>query len=172
MSLLQACGVRKIYGALTALNGVDLTVAEHEFHGLIGPNGSGKSTLLKCLAGAENVTGGIITFMGKDVTQKTPADRSREGMSLKFQITSIMPSLSVYDADNVKIASDAKGQFVAWQNKKPRIVRIVVANLGKDEAALTLRLHSQDVAASPLPASPSRWELPAIPLWVGATWRA
>ena len=53
MNLLEARSVTKIYGALTALNGVDLTVREKEFHGLIGPNGSGKSTLLKCIAGAE-----------------------------------------------------------------------------------------------------------------------
>ena len=118
MSLLQACGVCKIYGALTALNGVDLTVAEHEFHGLIGPNGSGKSTLLKCLAGAENVAGGIITFAGKDVTQKTPAERSREGMSLKFQITSIMPSLSVYD--NVLLALQAHDPLFGLMRSKSR----------------------------------------------------
>ena len=53
MNLLEARNVTKVYGALTALDGVDLTVRENEFHGLIGPNGSGKSTLLKCIAGAE-----------------------------------------------------------------------------------------------------------------------
>ena len=53
MALLEARGLIKIFGKLTALNGADLTVAENEFHGLIGPNGSGKSTLMKCVAGAE-----------------------------------------------------------------------------------------------------------------------
>jgi len=46
MVLLEARGLVKIFGKLTALNAADLTVAENEFHGLIGPNGSGKSTLM------------------------------------------------------------------------------------------------------------------------------
>jgi branched-chain amino acid transport system ATP-binding protein len=52
MALLEATGVVKVFGKLTALGGAALTVAENEFHGLIGPNGSGKSTLMKCVAGA------------------------------------------------------------------------------------------------------------------------
>ena len=52
MALLEARGLIKIFGKLTALDGADLTVAENEFHGLIGPNGSGKSTLMKCVKAA------------------------------------------------------------------------------------------------------------------------
>ncbi|RZI38117.1 ATP-binding cassette domain-containing protein, partial [Herbaspirillum sp. HC18] len=51
--LLEAAGIKKVFGKLTALDGAALTVSENEFHGLIGPNGSGKSTLMKCIAGAE-----------------------------------------------------------------------------------------------------------------------
>ena len=58
MSLLTVRAVSKIYGTLTALSSVDMSVVENEFHGLIGPNGSGKSTMLKCLAGAEIPTTG------------------------------------------------------------------------------------------------------------------
>ena len=58
MALLEARGIVKIFGKLTALDGAALTVAENEFHGLIGPNGSGKSTLMKCVAGAEAPTQG------------------------------------------------------------------------------------------------------------------
>jgi len=58
MALLEARGIVKIFGKLTALNGAELTVADNEFHGLIGPNGSGKSTLMKCVAGAETPNGG------------------------------------------------------------------------------------------------------------------
>lgn len=97
MSLLEVRGVTKIYGALTALSNADLTVAEHEFHGLIGPNGSGKSTMLKCIAGAEIATSGKVSLSGQDITRATPPDRSRAGMSLKFQITAVLPQLSVYD---------------------------------------------------------------------------
>ena len=85
MSLLQVRGVSKIYGTLTALSSADMVVDDHEFHGLIGPNGSGKSTLLKCLAGAEIPTSGTIHLAGKDITTLTPQERSRAGLSLKFE---------------------------------------------------------------------------------------
>jgi len=100
--LLAVRGIKKVYATLTALAGVDLTVTANSFHGLIGPNGSGKTTLLKCIAGAESPTSGSIVFQGSDITKATPAERSRAGMSLKFQITSVLASLTVYD--NVLLA--------------------------------------------------------------------
>ncbi len=97
MPLLEARNIKKVFGQLTALNGAALTVNHNEFHGLIGPNGSGKSTLMKCIAGAETPTEGTVTFDGKDITYATPAERARAGMSLKFQITAVLPSLTLYD---------------------------------------------------------------------------
>ncbi len=52
MPLLEVQGVVQVFGELRALDGVDLSVDEGQFHGLVGPNGSGKSTLMKCIAGA------------------------------------------------------------------------------------------------------------------------
>ncbi|UGV28230.1 ABC transporter ATP-binding protein [Rhodopseudomonas boonkerdii] len=111
MALLEARDVVKVFGKLTALNGAALTVAENEFHGLIGPNGSGKSTLMKCIAGAEVPTQGSVTFVGNDITQASPAERARAGMSLKFQITSVLPALTLYD--NILLALQA--QTSLWQ---------------------------------------------------------
>jgi branched-chain amino acid transport system ATP-binding protein/urea transport system ATP-binding protein len=106
VALLEAKDVGKVFGTLTALVGVDLTVAEGEFHGLIGPNGSGKSTLMKCIAGAEAPSRGRIAFAGRDITAATPAERARAGLSLKFQITSVLPALNVYD--NMLLALQAQ----------------------------------------------------------------
>jgi ABC-type branched-subunit amino acid transport system ATPase component len=106
MNLLDARGVSKVYGALTALDQADLAVVQGEFHGLIGPNGSGKSTLLKCIAGAELATQGSITLAGRDITGATAPERARAGLSLKFQITAVLPALSVYD--NVLLALQAQ----------------------------------------------------------------
>lgn len=111
MALLEARDVVKVFDKLTALNGAALTVAENEFHGLIGPNGSGKSTLMKCIAGAEVPTQGSVTFVGNDITQASPAERARAGMSLKFQITSVLPALTLYD--NILLALQA--QTSLWQ---------------------------------------------------------
>jgi ABC-type uncharacterized transport system ATPase subunit len=105
MALLEVRGVGKTFGALRALDGVALDVRANTFHGLIGPNGSGKSTLLKALAGAHFASEGTIRFDGADITTATPAERSRQGLSLKFQITAVLGELSVYD--NVLLALQA-----------------------------------------------------------------
>lgn len=102
MAILEVKGVTKTYGALQALAGVDLSVEAGTFHGLIGPNGSGKSTLLKCIAGAHFPTTGTITFADQVMTNAMPYERSRAGLSLKFQITAVLQELSVYD--NVLLA--------------------------------------------------------------------
>ncbi len=100
----------KQFAALRALDGIDLEVRQGTFHGLIGPNGSGKSTLLKAIAGAHFPDAGTVTFDGLDITTATPYERARAGMSLKFQITAVLPLLSVYD--NVLLALQA--QQSAW----------------------------------------------------------
>jgi branched-chain amino acid transport system ATP-binding protein len=110
MPLLEATGVVKIFGKLTALDGAALTVGEREFHGLIGPNGSGKSTLMKCVAGAEVPTQGRVRFVNRDITALSPTERARAGMSLKFQITSVLPTLTLYD--NILLALQAQSRLV------------------------------------------------------------
>jgi ABC-type uncharacterized transport system ATPase subunit len=106
MTLLEARGIGKSFGSLRALSGVDLDVFSNTFHGLIGPNGSGKSTLLKAIAGDHLPDEGSIRFDGVDITRALPFERARRGMSLKFQITAVMRSLSVHD--NVLLALQAR----------------------------------------------------------------
>ena len=119
MALLEVRGVGKTFGVLRALDGVDVDVAPNTFHGLIGPNGSGKSTLLKALAGAHFASEGTIRFDGADITRATPAERSRRGLSLKFQITAVLNELSVYD--NVLLALQAHASpFALLRNRSRR----------------------------------------------------
>lgn len=116
MTLLRVSQVHKHFGELAALENVDLSVELAQFHGLIGPNGSGKSTLLKCIAGAEIADQGTIAFQEEDITAATPAWRSRRGMSLKFQITSVFDLLSIYD--NVLLSLQADQTL--WQLMRSR----------------------------------------------------
>lgn len=106
MPLLEVVDVAKRFGPLRALAGVDLAVEPGQIHGLIGPNGSGKSTLMKCIAGALAPDAGTIRFEGRDVTAVPAAERARAGLSIKFQITSVLPQLSVYD--NVLLARQVR----------------------------------------------------------------
>lgn len=118
MRLLECRGVTKIYGALTALDAVDLEVNENEFHGLIGPNGSGKTTLLKCIAGAEMSSHGTISLSGVDITRRSPSERARAGLSLKFQITAVLAELSVYD--NILLALQSRESWASLITSRSR----------------------------------------------------
>src|SRR5258706_9080229 len=64
---IEALNVEKRYGALQALAGVSLAVAEGEFFGLLGPNGAGKTTLISIIAGLSRASAGSVRVMGADV---------------------------------------------------------------------------------------------------------
>jgi ABC-type uncharacterized transport system ATPase subunit len=116
--LLETQGIVKIFGKLTALDDVGFLVDQNEFHGLIGPNGSGKSTLMKCIAGAESPTAGRVHFSDRDITALSPAERARAGMSLKFQITSVLPALTLYD--NILLSLQAQSSLLSLIGSRTR----------------------------------------------------
>jgi len=78
------------------LHGIDLQVNVGEVHAIMGPNGSGKSTLAQVLSGRElyAVTGGEVTFEGKDLLEMSPEERAREGIFLAFQYPVEIPGVS------------------------------------------------------------------------------
>ena len=144
MALLEIRGVGKWFGALQALEGVDVDVAEGSFHGLIGPNGSGKSTLLKAVAGEHLPSAGTITFGGRDITLASPAERARAGLSLKFQITAVLRSLTVYD--NLLLAlqsADGVGALLLSRTRRGRHGRVM-----EQLAAFRLADRAEDVAGA------------------------
>jgi len=94
------------------LQGIDLTVGKGQVHAIMGPNGSGKTTLAYALMGhpAYKVTGGEISFKGRDVLALSPDKRSRLGLFLAFQYPTAIPGLSV--ASFIRSALNAKLQGV------------------------------------------------------------
>ena len=78
------------------LRGFNLTVPKGEVHAIMGPNGSGKSTLAYVLAGKEEyeVTGGSVTWDGKDLLAMSPAERSHAGVFLAFQYPMEIPGVA------------------------------------------------------------------------------
>jgi len=96
-SLLKVSGVTKRFGGFTALDRVDLTIAQGERLGLIGPNGSGKSTLVNCISGTLRSEEGSIHFAGHDLGKEPPHNRVRLGLARSFQIPKPFTSMSVLD---------------------------------------------------------------------------
>ena len=89
-------GVRKTFGEVVAVAGVDLDVAAGEFFSLLGPSGSGKTTTLRMIAGFELPTSGRILLSGEDVTRRPPFERD---VNTVFQDYALFPHMTV--ADNV-----------------------------------------------------------------------
>jgi ABC-type sugar transport system ATPase subunit len=96
MSALQLRGVRKRFGGVEAVAGVDLDVHDGELLVVVGPSGCGKSTLLRCVAGLEAVDDGAIRIGERDVTRVRPAARN---VSMVFQSYALFPHLTV--AENI-----------------------------------------------------------------------
>ena len=96
MALLEIKDLHATVGDREILKGIDLTVEAGEVHAIMGPNGSGKSTLAQVLAGRElyAVTGGQVTYDGKDLLALTPEDRARDGIFLAFQYPVEIPGVS------------------------------------------------------------------------------
>jgi len=96
MALLEVKDLTAGVDGIEILKGINLQVNPGEVHAIMGPNGSGKSTLAQILAGREDydVTGGSVTFDGKDLLEMEPEERACEGVFLAFQYPVEIPGVS------------------------------------------------------------------------------
>ncbi|MEP1113392.1 MAG: ATP-binding cassette domain-containing protein [Nitratireductor sp.] len=94
MDALKLENIRKSFGRVEVLKGIDLTVANGEFVVFVGPSGCGKSTLLRIIAGLEDATAGEVAIAGARVNAVPPAKR---GIAMVFQTYALYPHLSVRD---------------------------------------------------------------------------
>jgi len=93
---IQVEGLRKSFGDVPVLNGIDLTVASHEVVCLIGASGSGKSTLLRCLNLLEPINAGRISIWGQDITAPgVDENLVRRSIGIVFQSYNLFPHMTV-----------------------------------------------------------------------------
>ncbi len=133
--LLEATGVEKRYGAVTALRGASLSVRPGEIHALMGANGAGKSTLVKILTGAVKPDAGTIRLRGHDRSAHSPAEARQTGMVSVYQEPAIIPDLTI--AENLVLTETPVDPF-----------RERIADLGL--AGLNLRVPARDLPLATL----------------------
>ena len=115
---LAVRGATKRFGAVTALDGVDLEVRRGEVLALLGDNGAGKSTLIKCVSGAHRLDSGTIEMDGREVAIHTPTDARSLGIETVYQDLALFDNLTPVD-------NFYAGRELARPNWAPRSLRVL-----------------------------------------------
>ncbi|MFI4995471.1 MAG: ABC transporter ATP-binding protein [Hyphomicrobiales bacterium] len=105
-ALIETHGLSRRFGGLTAVDRVDLRLAEGEFVSVIGPNGAGKTTLFNLITGLDRPDGGSVTYAGEDITAEPPERLALRGIARTFQHGRVFANLSVID--NVLIGAHSR----------------------------------------------------------------
>jgi putative spermidine/putrescine transport system ATP-binding protein len=115
---VRLTGIRRVYGDVVAVAGVDLDIAAGEFFTLLGPSGSGKTTTLRVIAGFERPDAGRVELQGVDVTRVAPAQRA---VNTVFQDYALFPHMTV--AENVEYGLRVKG--MARRDRRARALDVL-----------------------------------------------
>lgn len=107
-AVVAAVEIHRRFGALTVLDGLNLTLSEGEAVGIVGPNGAGKTTLLNVLSGALSPHAGTIVLRGRDVTSKGAAERCQLGIARTHQVPRPFVGMTVFE--NVLVGATASGR--------------------------------------------------------------
>ncbi|MBN1770961.1 MAG: sn-glycerol-3-phosphate ABC transporter ATP-binding protein UgpC [Deltaproteobacteria bacterium] len=123
MAAVELRQVRKRYGEVEVVRGVDLTVADGEFLVLVGPSGCGKSTVLRMIAGLEEVSEGELTIAGKDVRGVAPRDRD---IAMVFQSYALYPHLTVREnlAFGLKVRKFPKTEIAGRVDEVAKVLEL------------------------------------------------
>ncbi|MEY2859736.1 MAG: hypothetical protein RL392_194 [Pseudomonadota bacterium] len=139
-ALISAQGLRKQYGALVVLDGVDFEVRPGDAIGIVGPNGAGKTTLLSVLSGSQAATAGKIVFKGNDVSSLDAATRCKMGIVRTHQVPQPFSGMTVFE--NVFTAATHGGGFRSTEAYERCIDAIELCGMAKvaNRRAATLGL--------------------------------
>ncbi|MDH4450523.1 MAG: sn-glycerol-3-phosphate ABC transporter ATP-binding protein UgpC [Rhodoferax sp.] len=123
MSNLKLSALRKNFGEVETLRGIDLEVRDGEFLVFVGPSGCGKSTLLRCIAGLEEITSGTLHIDNQLVNELPP---SKRGIAMVFQSYALYPHMSVAEnmAFGLRLAGFSKDEMHAAVQRAAQILQI------------------------------------------------
>ncbi len=106
--ILETLALGKMFGALIAVQDMDVQIEQGSMHSIIGPNGAGKTTFFNLLTGKFKPSSGRIMYNGEDITNLPMHARIHIGIGRSFQITNIFPNLTVLE--NVRLAAQATSE--------------------------------------------------------------
>jgi len=123
MSSLSLKGIRKSYGSVEVIKGIDLDIRAREFVVFVGPSGCGKSTLLRMVAGLESISAGELDIGGKRMNDVDP---SKRGIAMVFQTYALYPHMSVRENMGfaLKFAKVPKAEIERQVNEAARILAL------------------------------------------------
>lgn len=137
-ALLEMRGVKKRFGAVRALDGIDLTVERARVHALIGENGAGKSTLMKVLSGVHAPDEGTMRFDGSPFAPRGPADARARGVAMVYQELNLAPDLTV--AQNLVLGREASRLGWLREADNTRVVDRVLDVIDHPDVRATTRV--------------------------------
>jgi branched-chain amino acid transport system ATP-binding protein len=116
--ILETRGLTKEFRGFFAVKDVDLRIRRGTIHALIGPNGAGKTTCFNLLTHFLAPTRGRITFNGRDITGRGPADIARLGLVRSFQISAVFPHLTVLENVRIALQRGRGRSFDFWRSER------------------------------------------------------
>lgn len=121
--VLRVEGLKKSFGSLLAVGGVDLVVKKNEVRAIIGPNGAGKSTFFNLISGDLKPDGGKVFFKNQPIAGFSPHRITNLGVARSFQITNIFPQLTVFENVMIPVLVQQKRQLSLFRAAKsiPRL---------------------------------------------------
>ena len=132
--VMEARGLVKRYGHVTAMDGVDFELLPAEILAVIGDNGAGKSTLIKALSGAIVPDEGQLFLDGKPVKFRNPVDARRQGIETVYQDLAVAPAMTI-----------AENLFLGRETRRPGILGSLLQLLDKKKMQADAVAHMQDL---------------------------
>lgn len=131
--ILKVEGLKMYFGGLKAIDGFDMTLAEHETLGIIGPNGAGKTTLFNAICGVYKPTDGKVILKGEEVQGTPPHLMARKGIGRTFQISKPLYDLTIMDniiaAAGIREYTGLKSYFKKSHTKETVADAMAIAEL-------------------------------------------
>lgn len=123
MAQIQLKNIKKSFGSVNVIKGVDLDIRSGEFMVFVGPSGCGKSTLLRLISGLEDITSGTMSFDGQVVNALPP---SKRGIAMVFQSYALYPHMTVYDnmAFGMQLAGGGAAEIKERVEKAAKLLQI------------------------------------------------